>query len=97
MKAVTKHGARELAVQHEESYPFEENIINISRSATTKHTLVTWQFPNHEFVQLLFHAPENAEIFSVSPALVLPEEGEDGQFFTKGEIKLYLSRIKAYN
>lgn len=97
MKAVTKHKVRELAVQYEESYPFEENIINISRSTKTNNSLVTWQFANHQMVQLLFFTPENAEIFSVSPALVLPEEGEDGQFFTKGEIQLYLSRIKAFN
>ncbi|MEW9671746.1 hypothetical protein [Ammoniphilus sp. 3BR4] len=95
MKAIAnQQERRELAIRYEETYPYEDYIINVSSCTTTNCELVTWQFPNHEFVQLIFFTPTNAEIFSVSPALVFPEEGEDGQFFTKGEISLFLTRVK---
>ncbi|RXT08794.1 hypothetical protein [Ammoniphilus sp. CFH 90114] len=83
----------EIAIQHEETYPYEDYIINVNSSTTTNCELVTWLFPNNEMVQLLFYTPENSEIFSVSTALVLPDEGEEGQFFTRGEITLFLSQV----
>lgn len=78
-------------------YPYEANIINIQRSDTTNAEVVTWQFTNGEFVQLMLYSPDDAVLLSVSPAIVLPEENEEGHFFTAGEIKLFLSRIKNYN
>lgn len=95
MKAIANQPERrEIAIRYEETYPYEEYIINVSSSTTTNCELVTWQFPNKEFIQLIFFTPNNAEIFSVSPTLVFPEEGEDGEFFTRGEINLFLTRVK---
>ena len=97
MKTMTKaYEAREIAGRVEESYPFAEYIVHVEHSTTAPCSLVTWQFPNHQFVQLLFYTPNYAEIFSASPALVLPEEGDDGCFYTPSEIQLYLTRIKSH-
>lgn len=78
-------------------YPYEANIINIQRSDTTNAEVITWQFTNGELVQLMLYSPDDAVLLSVSPAIVLPEENEEGHFFTAGEIKLFLSRIKNHN
>ncbi|WCN37178.1 hypothetical protein [Aneurinibacillus uraniidurans] len=78
-------------------YPYEAHIINIQRSDTTNAEVITWQFTNGELVQLMLYSPDDAVLLSVSPAIVLPEENEEGHFFTAGEIKLFLSRIKNHN
>lgn len=97
MKTMTKaYVVSPIAVQVEEDYPFTEHIVNVEHSTTAPCSVVTWQFPNHQFVQLLFYTPNYAEIFTASPALVLPDEGDDGCFYTQGEIQLYLSRIKSH-
>ncbi|BAU29460.1 hypothetical protein DFP93_12329 [Aneurinibacillus soli] len=79
------------------SYPYEAHILHIQRSDTTNTEVITWQFANGELVQLMLYSPDDAVLLSVSPAIVLPEENENGHFFTAGEIKLFLSRIKNHN
>lgn len=76
------------------SYPYKEYIVNIQRSDTTNAEVITWQFRNGELVQLMLYSPDDADLLSVSPAIILPEENENGQFFTREEITLFLSRIK---
>lgn len=80
----------------EKQYPFSEHIIHINSRPTQSHELVTWHFPNGQIVQLIMDSPEDAELYSMSPALVLPEEGDFGQFYTAREIELFLTRISSF-
>lgn len=79
------------------AYPYEEYILHIERSDATNVEVITWQFRNGELVQLMLYGPDDAELLSISPAIILTEENESGQFFTAGEIELFLSRVKHHN
>ncbi|CEH30497.1 hypothetical protein AM501_11245 [Aneurinibacillus migulanus] len=76
------------------TYPFEKYIINVHNDSSTANQLVSWQFPNGHIVQLVFFTDGKAELFSLSPSLILPEEGENGTFYTDQEIELFLSHVK---
>lgn len=82
-----------VAAKARKQYPFSEHIIHIECAAEKNCKLVTWHFPNGHMVQLIMHSPEDAELYAMSPALVLPEEGESGQFYTAREIELFLARV----
>lgn len=73
-----------------ELLPFEEAILAAEKDPSTENLLVTWHFPNQEIVQLLFFSPYIAEILYVNPALVFPEEGEEGTLYGLEEIRLFL-------
>jgi hypothetical protein len=75
-------------------YPFEEYIINTQHDTETASELVSWQFSNGHIVQLIFFTDGKAELFSLSPAIILPEEGENGIFYISREIELFLSKVQ---
>ncbi|GAX89278.1 hypothetical protein [Effusibacillus lacus] len=82
-----------LIAKAEQNYPFSEHIIHVENSAGKNYELVTWHFPNGQMVQLVMYSPEDAELYSMPPSLVLADEGDQGQFYTAKEIELFLSRI----
>ena len=55
---------------------------------------VTWRFHNGHKVEMIIKNMEEAELYYMSPEIILPEEGEDGHFYTSKEILLFLTRIK---
>ncbi|WP_027417034.1 hypothetical protein [Aneurinibacillus terranovensis] len=55
---------------------------------------ISWQFENQAKVTLRFYSEDTAKIQSMPASLVLPEEGEDGWFYTAQEIHLFLTKIK---
>lgn len=83
-----------LTTKIEKEYPFSEYIIHVNSSSTQNHELITWHFPNGHMVQLMMYSPEDAELYSISPSVVLPDEGDQGQFCTAKEIELFLARVR---
>lgn len=75
-------------------YPFSEFILHINSHPKQNYDLVTWQFPNGQMVQLVMYSSEDAELYSMPTALILPEEGDLGQFYTAREIELFLARVR---
>lgn len=75
-------------------YHLSSYIDDIIQDEKTGKSYVTWLFPNGHKVELVFKTPENAELKYMSPEIILPEEGVDGQFYTSQEILLFLTRIK---
>lgn len=75
-------------------YPFSSFIKEIIDDEKNGLHHVKWLFPNGHRVELVFRSLEDAELKYVSPEVILPEEGEDGIFYTSREIELFLARIK---
>lgn len=76
------------------AYPFEKYIIHVHSDSDTANQLVSWQFPNGHIVQLVFFGNGKAELFALPPSLILPEEGENGIFYTEQEVLLFLRNVK---
>lgn len=55
---------------------------------------VKWIFPNGHKVEMVLKNNEEGELKYMPPEIILPEEGEDGHFYTSQEILLFLTRIK---
>jgi len=76
------------------SYHYSSFIEEIIENERTGLNHVKWLFPNGHRVELVFKSMEEAELKYVSPEVILPEEGEEGNFYTSREIHLFLTRIK---
>jgi hypothetical protein len=81
-------------INSENSYPFANEIINIESNTTTNFEIVTWMFSNGNVAQLLFYAPDEAEIVSFPSSLVLPIEGDEQYLYTTKEIELFLAQMQ---